>query len=152
MLEAIREKHPDIKVVVLSAFSDEEHIRAAFHHGANAYVVKSVNPIDLPSAIRQAFEATVFQGFRVMSQPAQEVGSKQAGSPSARWSPQGRRARALESGDQQGVLGHRADGEVPPQQHLPQARRAEPDRGHAVRVQERPRQRLSSAFLRAAHD
>jgi len=55
VLEAIREKHPDIKVVVLSAFSDEEHIRNAFHHGANAYVVKSVNPIDLPSAIRQAF-------------------------------------------------------------------------------------------------
>jgi DNA-binding NarL/FixJ family response regulator len=76
VLEAIREKHPDIKVVVLSAFSDEEHIRNAFHHGANAYVVKSVNPIDLPSAIRQAFEATVFQGFRVMSQPAQEMGSK----------------------------------------------------------------------------
>ncbi len=76
VLEAIRETHPEIKVVVLSAFSDEEHIRNAFHHGANAYVIKSVNPIDLPSAIRQAFEATVFQGFRVMTQPSQDVGTK----------------------------------------------------------------------------
>ena len=52
-LEAIRAKHPKVKVVVLSAFSDEEHIRSAIQRGATAYVVKSVSPLDLPSAIRQ---------------------------------------------------------------------------------------------------
>lgn len=68
-LDAIREKHPKVKVVVLSAFSDEEHIQSAFQRGAAAYVVKSVSPLDLPSAIRQVFESTVFQSFRVMKNP-----------------------------------------------------------------------------------
>ena len=68
-LEAIREKHPKLKVVVLSAFSDDEHISSAFERGAAAYVVKSVSPLDLPSAIRQVFESTVFQSFRVMTNP-----------------------------------------------------------------------------------
>jgi DNA-binding NarL/FixJ family response regulator len=71
-LEAIREKHPKLKVVVLSAFSDEEHIRSAFERGAAAYVVKSVSPLDLPSAIRQVFESTVFQSFRVMTNPSED--------------------------------------------------------------------------------
>ena len=71
-LEAIRAKHPKVKVVVLSAFSDEEHIRSAIQRGATAYVVKSVSPLDLPSAIRQAFESTVFQGFRVMTSTAED--------------------------------------------------------------------------------
>jgi DNA-binding NarL/FixJ family response regulator len=52
--------------VVLSAFSDPEHIQAAFQRGATAYVVKSVAPVDLPSALRQALDETVYQGIRVI--------------------------------------------------------------------------------------
>jgi DNA-binding NarL/FixJ family response regulator len=65
-LDAIRKRYPEVKVVVLSAFSDPEHIQAAFQRGATAYIVKSVNPIDLPSALRQALEETVYQGVRVL--------------------------------------------------------------------------------------
>jgi DNA-binding NarL/FixJ family response regulator len=64
-LDAIRTRAPDVKVVVLSAFSDPEHIQNAFKRGATAYIVKSVNPLDLPSALRQAMEATVFQAAPV---------------------------------------------------------------------------------------
>jgi DNA-binding NarL/FixJ family response regulator len=67
-LDAIRQRYPAVKVVVLSAFSDPEHIQAAFQRGATAYVVKSVNPIDLPSALRQALEETVYQGVRVIGE------------------------------------------------------------------------------------
>jgi DNA-binding NarL/FixJ family response regulator len=66
-LDAIREKYPKVKVVVLSAFGDPDHITSAFNRGATAYIVKTVNPIDLPSALRQAFEATVYQGVHVFS-------------------------------------------------------------------------------------
>jgi len=59
-LDQLRKNCPDVKVVVLSVFSDPERIQAAFKHGASGYIVKSVNPIDLPSAIRQAVEGTVF--------------------------------------------------------------------------------------------
>jgi DNA-binding NarL/FixJ family response regulator len=65
-LDAIRKRYPEVKVVVLSAFSDPDHIQSAFQRGATAYIVKSVNPIDLPSALRQALEQTVYQGVRVL--------------------------------------------------------------------------------------
>ena len=65
-LDAIRKKYPEVKVVVLSAFNDPEHIQAAFQRGATAYIVKSVSPVDLPSALRQALEDTVYQGVRVI--------------------------------------------------------------------------------------
>ena len=65
-LDAIKKRYPDVKVVVLSAFSDPEHIQAAFQRGATAYIVKSVSPVDLPSALRQALEETVYQGVRVI--------------------------------------------------------------------------------------
>jgi DNA-binding NarL/FixJ family response regulator len=65
-LDAIKKRYPEVKVVVLSAFSDPEHIQASFQRGATAYIVKSVSPVDLPSALRQALEETVYQGVRVI--------------------------------------------------------------------------------------
>ncbi len=65
LLELIRDRHPTVKAVILSAFGDQQHIRAAFDRGAISYIVKSVNPIDLPSALRQALEATVYHGLGV---------------------------------------------------------------------------------------
>jgi DNA-binding NarL/FixJ family response regulator len=69
-LDGIRKRYPEVKVVVLSAYSDTDHIQAAFQRGATAYIVKSVNPIDLPSALRQALEQTVYQGVRVIGDAA----------------------------------------------------------------------------------
>ena len=60
-LDALRKRFPAVKVVILSAFDDQEHVRTAFARGAAAYIVKSVNPLDLPSALRQVMEATVYQ-------------------------------------------------------------------------------------------
>src|SRR5688500_8064304 len=36
-LDGIRKRFPEVKVVILSAFEDEEHVRAAFARGASAY-------------------------------------------------------------------------------------------------------------------
>jgi DNA-binding NarL/FixJ family response regulator len=62
-LELIRKRHPEVKVVVLSVFSDSEHIETALKRGACGYIVKSVNPIDLPSAIRQVMEGAVYHAL-----------------------------------------------------------------------------------------
>lgn len=59
-LEQIRKKHTNVKVVVLSASADEELIGGALSRGASAYIVKSVNPVDFPSVVRQAFQGAVF--------------------------------------------------------------------------------------------
>ena len=60
-LGRIRERHPNIKVVILSGIDEPEQIRTALEQGACAFVVKHVDPQDLPSALRQAAAGTVFQ-------------------------------------------------------------------------------------------
>jgi DNA-binding NarL/FixJ family response regulator len=59
-LEQVRKHCPAVKVVVLSAFTDGERIQAALTRGATGYVVKSVNPEDLPAAVRHAVDGTFF--------------------------------------------------------------------------------------------
>ena len=58
-LGRIRKRYPNVKVVVLSASTDGNVIKTVLKRGATAYIVKSVNPIDLPSALRQAMDGTV---------------------------------------------------------------------------------------------
>ena len=59
-LDRIRQRHPKVKVVILSVSTDAELIRSAMKRGAAAYIVKSVNPADLPSALRQVVEGTFY--------------------------------------------------------------------------------------------
>jgi DNA-binding NarL/FixJ family response regulator len=59
-LARLRKDYPDLKVIILSMFEDPEHIDQALHQGAAGYVVKSINPLDLPSTIRQVVEGTVY--------------------------------------------------------------------------------------------
>ena len=77
-LEQIKHHHPSIKVVVLSALSDQTVIQAALSKGASAYVIKSVNPVDLASTLRQVMEGTVFHAVGLPPQgqatPATELG------------------------------------------------------------------------------
>ena len=55
-----RELAPALRAVVLSSHTGTEHIDKALDAGAVAYVVKSAHPDDLASAIRQAFEHSVY--------------------------------------------------------------------------------------------
>ena len=59
-LDQIKKSNPEIKVVVLSASSDPKLIENVLKRGASAYIVKSVNPVDLPSVLRQAIDETVY--------------------------------------------------------------------------------------------
>jgi len=53
-LERIRQRHPDVKVVILSVLDDPDQIVQALQRGASAYIVKSIDSVDLAAAIRQA--------------------------------------------------------------------------------------------------
>src|SRR5215470_4597886 len=59
-LTRIRKQHPNVKVVILSVSTDENVIQTVLKRGASAYIVKTINPIDLPSALRQAMDGTVY--------------------------------------------------------------------------------------------
>jgi DNA-binding NarL/FixJ family response regulator len=51
---------PEMKAIVLSMYDDAEHVDASFNAGVSAYVLKSAHPDDLKSAIRQAFEPSLY--------------------------------------------------------------------------------------------
>src|SRR5262245_15100999 len=54
ILDRIRDRHPDVTVVMISGSDDRELIDAALARGAAAFVLKTIDPADLPAAIRQA--------------------------------------------------------------------------------------------------
>ena len=56
----IRERFPKVKVVMLSVFSDAEHIELALSRGACGYILKTIDPADLAGALRQSIAGTVF--------------------------------------------------------------------------------------------
>jgi DNA-binding NarL/FixJ family response regulator len=64
-LELLRKQYPEVKVVMLSAFSDRDQVETALARGASAYIAKTVNPMDLPSALRQVFEGTVYHAIAI---------------------------------------------------------------------------------------
>ena len=56
----IKQRHPEIKVVTLSASEDSAEIAEALAAGADAYIGKRINPGDLPSALRQVVAGVVY--------------------------------------------------------------------------------------------
>ncbi len=78
-LSRIRQDHPGMKVIILSMFEDSEHIDQALQRGADGYVVKSINPLDLPSTIRQVVEGTVHLRGVATSATSAEQGDAPAG-------------------------------------------------------------------------
>ena len=142
-LRRVLERAPAAKAVVLSRLEQPETIDAALRAGAVAYVIKTAHPDDLASAVRQVFDHSVFLGA---------PGPQPSLDASALAESHGLTARELEilqllveghTNAQLGAhaLGDRADGEVPPVEHLPQARRVEPERGEPHGAARRPRRR-----------
>ena len=62
----------------MSVSAEAEHIEHAVRRGASGYIVKSVNPVDLPAAIRQAYEGTVYHAIRFAGND-EESSAKAAG-------------------------------------------------------------------------
>jgi DNA-binding NarL/FixJ family response regulator len=66
---------PELRCIVLSNRDDRDAVSAAFEAGAAAYVVKTAHPDDLASAVRQAFDNSVYL------RPAAAVGSAPVARP-----------------------------------------------------------------------
>ena len=142
-LDRIKKRYPALKVVAISMYSDKEHIDAALRRGACGYIVKSINPSDLPSAIRQAVEGNFYYVATPEAKDEDVVRERRGADGQAVPDPQGRRTRALERGDRQGVVAQRADRQVPPPQGLPQARARKPHRGRPLGIRARARRVLA---------
>ena len=77
-LERLRKHDPSIAVVILSSYSDEAQIEAARQAGALGYVVKTVEPVDLPAVLRSALSG---QSFAVWGIDEPQAAAVTAGAP-----------------------------------------------------------------------
>ena len=72
-LAKIRKEFPDIKVAILSVSQDPELIQTALKRGANAYIVKTIDPDDLAGALRQALDGNVFTTAGLTEDPGERA-------------------------------------------------------------------------------
>ena len=76
-LDRLQQRHPHVKVVMLSAADDRQLIETALSHGASAFILKHIDPRDLASALRQACDGSV---FRTLGEaPQNGAAAKEAG-------------------------------------------------------------------------
>jgi NarL family two-component system response regulator LiaR len=59
-LDLLRDRFPDVKVVIFSGLNEAEYMRTAFGRGAAGYILKTINPVDLVSALRQIVEGSAY--------------------------------------------------------------------------------------------
>jgi DNA-binding NarL/FixJ family response regulator len=62
-LNALTRNYPDVKVIVLTAVDDASAIEEAARLGASGYILKTVDPSDLPSLVRQISDGNVFRSM-----------------------------------------------------------------------------------------
>ena len=76
-LERLRKHEPSVAAVILSSYSDPEQIDAARKGGARGYVVKTVEPVDLPTVLRTALSGTTYTvwGAEAEQSPAPVAGA-----------------------------------------------------------------------------
>jgi DNA-binding NarL/FixJ family response regulator len=81
-LDLLRKRHPDVTVVILSGHNDPETIRSALARGAKSFIAKHVDPRDLPSALRLAWQGAVYQPVEGAEAPRDEEARKAGLTPS----------------------------------------------------------------------
>ncbi|MDF2960784.1 MAG: response regulator containing a CheY-like receiver domain and an DNA-binding domain [Paenibacillus sp.] len=55
----LKVSHPHMKVIVLTSFSDQDHVLPAVRAGARGYLLKDIEPDELVKAIRRVYEGKV---------------------------------------------------------------------------------------------
>ena len=60
----LQQEHPEIRIIILTTYDDEEYLFGALQAGAQAYLMKDVSLETLPAAIR-----AVHRGERLLSPP-----------------------------------------------------------------------------------
>jgi two-component system, NarL family, response regulator DevR len=77
-LERVRARYPDVRVVVLSTFAGDDRIEAARERGAEGYIVKTVDPLQLPQMIVDAVSSAEFMVFKPEPEEAAMAGEMPA--------------------------------------------------------------------------
>lgn len=65
VLPILKEKHPDLKVIILSMHDEDSMILLTMELGANAYLTKGGDPDELEKAVRMVYESDYYLSPRV---------------------------------------------------------------------------------------
>ncbi len=76
----IKENYPEIKIIILTTFDDDEYVFSALKYGASGYLLKGISMEELNQAIRKVFEGNAMinqditaKVVRLFSQMAQNT-------------------------------------------------------------------------------
>ncbi len=76
--QIIKENYPNIKIIILTTFDDDEYVFNALKNGASGYLLKGVSRKELAEAVRKVHEGTAMingdiasKGVKLFSQMAQ---------------------------------------------------------------------------------
>ena len=137
-LERIREcrdETPDSTIVLLTMRMDDDWLGDALGAGVDACVSKSSHLPSLGTLIREIVSRNIVCAApRAAAEAAQPLAAHDDLTAREREILHPRCRRPHERHDRQAAVGHRADGEVPPVEHLPQAGRVESDGGQPLRA------------------
>ena len=67
----VKQRHPEIKVIILTTFDDDDFIFSALKYGASGYLLKGVEPKELYSAIETVYHGGAMKVFTLFSKMAQ---------------------------------------------------------------------------------
>ena len=56
--QIIKENYPDIKIIILTTFDDDEYVFNALKFGASGYLLKGISMKELSDAIRKVYQGT----------------------------------------------------------------------------------------------
>lgn len=83
-IQRIKEEFPQIKVLVLTTFDDEETVESAISHGADGYILKEMEDEKIIQAVKtvhtgiRVFGDSVFEGMRRQMKPSGTSGNMEA--------------------------------------------------------------------------
>lgn len=56
--QIIKENYPDIKIIILTTFDDDEYVFNALKYGASGYLLKGISTKELTDAVRKVYKGT----------------------------------------------------------------------------------------------
>ena len=122
-------------IVLLTMRMDDDWLGEALGAGVDACVSKSSHLPSLGTLIREIVSRNIVCAApRAAAEAAQPLAAHARPHGARARDPHPRCRRPHECHHRQAAVGHRADGEVPPLEHLPQAGRVESDGGQPLRA------------------
>ena len=74
--QVIHQKHPEIKIIMLTTFPDDNYVEDALKYGAYGYILKNIRSEDLISSLRAAYSGTALLSPAILEKLVHRGGIK----------------------------------------------------------------------------